>query len=256
MKWLSWNRKGGKKKESDVPIFHGSNSIIRPEEFDFDRADPSSDFGRGAYFSFRYNNARDWALRKNPAIVNSYVFHEDDARNDPGIVIEELDDDLEWLNRIIRIYMGLEEPDSIMIGKIMDGRTGRIIQHYEEKAWESGKNLLTMDDSLKYQMIRDLKPDRIGKQIVFHKKEDLRHVEYIDSIEVASTKYPRIIDPSDIAADVAILLSIRDNIPRKDALAAFMRSDTFRHILEDESMADIDSEEALELYRKEVSRRV
>ena len=54
------------------------------------------------------------------------------------------------------------------------------------------------------------------------------------------TKYLRIIDPSDIAADVTILLSIRDNIPRKDALAAFMRSDTFRHILEDESMADID----------------
>ena len=256
MGFFSRNKKAKKEDRSVVPIFHGSNSVIRPEDFDYSKANPQSDFGIGAYFSYKYANARRWASKKDPGIVNTYVFHEEDARNDPNIVIEEFDNDLDWLNRIISIYLGLEEPNSIIFGKIMDGHTILILGKYEELARRMGKNLLTMDDSYKMAMIKELKPDRIGEQIVFRRKEDLKHVEYIDSVEVSGMDYPRIVDPSEIAADVAIKLSIRDGITRNDALIAFMRSNTFRRVLEDESMCDMDTEEILEIYRREVDARV
>ena len=53
-------------------------------------------------------------------------------------------------------------------------------------------------------------------------------------------KCPRIIAPSEIAADVAIKLSIRDGISQNDTLVAFIRSNTFRRVLEDESMCEFE----------------
>lgn len=58
-------------------------------------------------------------------------------------------------------------------------------------------------------------------------------------------------DPSDAAAGVVSLMATKYGIQEDMAIADFVRSKTFRIILEDQAIAQLPPEEILDIYEKE-----
>ena len=90
--------------DRSIPIFHGTDCELRPDDFDFGRARRNSDFGKAMYFSFSFNLAWNWATsrkKKHPR-VNCYLFQYGKALEE-GVSIELIDDDKEWIQLILNL---------------------------------------------------------------------------------------------------------------------------------------------------------
>lgn len=133
----------------------------------------------------------------------------------------------------------------------MDGRTGPIIRKYVKIASSRGVKMVELDIQTKIDMIHELKPDVYNQQIAIKTKEGLRHVKFIESTEVSGMLIDRYIDPADVAAKVAIMMSVEDGISQNEAIVRFMRSNTFKQLTVDEKMWEMPPSEILSVYRKE-----
>ncbi len=233
-------------------IFHGSKHEMKPEEFDFDISKYDNDFGKAMYFGLEYDQARKWAARGGNGIVNYYLLPIDEIFNDPDTKVLLLRDQLEWLDTILTF---LDDPDSqiadIIIGDMMDGRTGPIIRNYIKIASSRGVKMVDLDLETKVDMIHELKPDVFNQQIAVKTKEGLKHVKFIGSMEVSNMSIQRYIDPADVAAKVAIMLSVEDGISQNEAIVRFMRSKTFQELTASAEMCEMPPSEILSIYRRE-----
>ncbi len=241
-----------RKEDDPAIVFHGSRQELKPEDFDFDLADKDSDFGKAMYFGFEYDQAHRWAVREGSGVVNYYLLPIDEIFNDPDTKILVLDDQLQWLDTILTF---LDEPDSriadIIIGDMMDGRTGPIIRKYIEIASSRGVKMVDLDMRTKIDMIHELKPDVFNQQIAVKTKEGLKHVKFIGSTEVNDMLVERYIDPADVAAKVALLLSDEDGISQNEAIVRFMRSKTFQDLTKSAEMCEMPPSMILSIYRRE-----
>ena len=61
----------------------------------------------------------------------------------------------------------------------------------------------------------------------------------------------RYIDPADVAAKVALLLSDEDGISQNEAIVRFMRSKTFQDLTKSEEMCEMPPSMILSIYRSE-----
>lgn len=236
-----------------IPIFHGTDRELRPEDFDFTRAGEDNDFGKAMYFGLTVKMARNWASIKKNGVVNWYLFKSQDALEDSLIQITLLEDPMQWLETILRIYDSRYAGKSdVIIGDTMDAHTGRVIDHYRDIASSKGILMSDFDEETKRQMIADLNPEYFGQQIAFRTKEGLKHVKFIGSMEVAEMDSSWDTDPSVVASRVADMLMQQDGLSQDEALVAFMRSDTFRRLLADRSLCGLPTERILEMYRREV----
>lgn len=254
MRWFSKNYRGKLRHElKAVPIFHGGPKDLRPKDFDFTLASSNSDFGKSAYFSFHHGLANDWS-KEHGGHVNSYIFHVDEARNDPDLQLMELNNPIDWLDTILEIYEnGGVNPHDIIIGDIMDGNTGKVIFKYQKLAKQRGISMLDFSDDTKMEMIRELDPKKIGQQVAFKDGESLRFVEFIDSVEASDRMVVFEPDPGDIAGDVSLMLAEELGISYNDALTQFMCSDTFRRIRLDESLCKLGLDAIKKMYLQEVN---
>ena len=243
--WVDWS----------IPIFHGTDCELRPDDFDFGRARRNSDFGKAMYFSFSFNLARNWATsrkKKHPR-VNCYLFQYGKALNE-GVSIELIDDDKEWIQLILNLIDNPYHPSSdVIIGSIMDGPTGSIVQEYQMMADEKGMKIIDLEEDLKAEMIEKLNPVQYGLQVAFKNGKGLRYVQFIDSMEVEEMPVKRVVDPADIAADVSLMISEYSDISQNDAIIHFMRTETFRSLLSNPCLESVDPKVIFNDYLVEVS---
>ena len=241
-------------QDEAVPIFHGSDCEIRPEQFDFNMADSDSDFGKAAYFGFKFNRANEWARHDDDTgVVNCYAFSIRDVLNDDEITIRAFEDQLDWLDTILMIYDG---PDcdmyDIYLGETMDGHTNVVMGNYKKLARSKGIRMIDLDLETKLAMLKELKPNRCGLQMAIKNEKGLRHVRFITSVE-AREMVDVDIDLADMTGEVAAMISQERGILRNDALVLFMESDTFQRLISDPGLMDLGAPSILSMYNEEVN---
>ena len=253
MNLMSRKRKTFSRNNEVILLFHGSSCKIRTENFDFDRANSNSDFGKAIYFGLDYGQAVNWAKNFKKGVVNWYAFMVDDAFNDPDIQITVIEDRLEWLDTILSFIDGDAVVCSdIIIGDIMDSRTALILRQYQEMSNDMGIKLRDLDIKTKRIMIDELKPDVFHQQIAFKTQKALKHVKFIGSMVVTDTNETKYVDPFEIAATISMIISEEDEIPLNDALINFMQSNTFLDLISKREFRKMDPRDILTLYRSEV----
>ncbi len=241
-------------QDEAVPIFHGSDCEIRPEQFDFNMAESESDFGKAAYFGFKFNRANEWARHDDDTgVVNCYAFSIKDALNDDEITIRTFEDQLDWLDTILMIYDG---PDcdmyDIYIGETMDGHTNWVMGKYKKLARSKGIRMVDLDLETKMDMLKKLKPNRYGLQMAIKNEKGLRHVRFITSAK-ARDMVDVDIDLADISGEVALMISHERGISKNDALVLFMESDTFQRLISEPGLMNLGASNILSMYNEEVS---
>ena len=252
MKMFSRNRSGGKridKKRRFLPLFHGSKSPIRPEDFDFNRSDAANDFNRAIYLSPKFDSVSKWSESQGFNNVSWYVFNQEEANQDPDTDVRYFDDQIEWLDTIIEYYEGTHtRNEDIIIGDTMDGKTSAVIRKYERLAKELGISMKDLEIAYKQDMIEELKVGKLDQQVAIKTQKGLCHLIYIDSGEANRMYHYRYMDPSEIAAQVSEMISVRDSIPVNDAMILFMRSRTFHRLISEPDMSELSPGEVLAIY--------
>ena len=243
------------KKQSAVPIFHGTDRELKPEEFDFSRARNDSDLGKAAYFGLSYDSADDWARARDNGTVNWYVFDAEGARNDDSLTVRHIEDPMEMLDVVLLFIDGeYGKPEDIIIGDTLDATTGIIIRRYQKEARRMGIPMSQFSTEVKETMLSELKLEVYDQQIAFKTEQGLKHVKFIGSKRANEMEIVRDLDPAEIAAKVAGLLMRRDGMTQNEALTAFMKSDTFRALVSDAELSSLSPEKILEIYDREVDR--
>ena len=81
-------------------LYHGTNILF--DRFDFNKAKPFKDFGRGFYLTTNYNQAESWARSKgrNNAKAYIYCYELDKEYKNKLAVLELLHYDKQWLDFI------------------------------------------------------------------------------------------------------------------------------------------------------------
>lgn len=171
-----------------------------------------------------------------------------------GVSIELIDDDKEWIQLILNLIDNPYHPSSdVIIGSIMNGPTGSIVQEYQMMADEKGMKIIDLEEDLKAEMIEKLNPVQYGLQVAFKNGKGLRYVQFIDSMEVEEMPVKRVVDPADIAADVSLMISEYSDISQNDAIIHFMRTETFRSLLSNPCLESVDPKVIFNDYLVEVS---
>lgn len=235
-------------------MFHGTDRTLRTEDFEFERSDVDNDFGAGAYFTTTFRSASKWAQAKKGGVVNWYLFRQGDARMDTTITFNDTDTMLKWINTIIEF---IEEShagnEDFIIGDTADSMAAAIINKYTRNARSKGMKLSDLDDETKLEMAKAMNPDSFDQQIAVKTKKGLNYLEFIDSgkaVDMGDNWF--YVDPAFAAADVVMLMTERYGIPEDRAIVEFTKSNVFRIITEDQSVAQLPAEELLHLYEKEV----
>ena len=204
------------------------------------------------YLALTVKMSSNWATTRKNGIVNWYLFKADNAYHDPNIEVRLLDDPLEWIDTILKIYdHRYTGKGDILIGDTMDSRTSAIIEKYRSLAESQEMMMSDFPDEIKLQMVKELNIGHFGQQLAFRTAESLKHVEYVDSMKVNEMDTSWYIDPAEVAVNVANLLMQRNAMSQDEALVAFMKSGTFRKVLKDSSIVKLPAEDILEMYLRE-----
>lgn len=108
-------------------LYHGTNKKF--DRFDFDKAKPFKDFGKGFYLTTDFNQAQKWAQRKGDkqAIAYVYCYDIDKVKASKLKVLELLQYNKEWVDFICESRIkGKETAHDIIYDRIADNQYSEI----------------------------------------------------------------------------------------------------------------------------------
>ena len=156
--------------------YHGSDTIVDiPSILEAKRP---LDFGGGFYVTTSEAQAKNWAIKvayrnnNKHRCINRYEFDLEKAKLELTVIHFETADE-KWLDFICDNRSGKSTGDyDIVIGPVADDRVYRVVVEYEN------------GDLNKETALKNLKTESLCDQILFHTKNALKYLKYIDK-EVA-----------------------------------------------------------------------
>lgn len=114
-------------------LYHGTNKKF--DKFDFDKAKPFKDFGKGFYLTTDFNQAQKWAQRKGDkaSVAYIYCYDLDKVQASRLNILELLKYDKEWLDFICESRIKGKETDyDIIYDRIADNQYSEISELLQE----------------------------------------------------------------------------------------------------------------------------
>lgn len=121
-------------KINDVKyLYHGTNQQF--EEFDFGKAHPFKDFGKGFYLTSSLAQAQRWAQIKAREEENAYVYRYEVAPINPNEwdVLELLQYNKEWIDFISQCRIkGMETEHDIIYDRMADSYADNLTKYLQD----------------------------------------------------------------------------------------------------------------------------
>lgn len=162
-----------------MKVYHGSLSqIIHPE---IEKGRSSTDFGKGFYVTTNFEQAKQWAIKKQKAvkgdsvaIVNCYEMP-DNLLNNPLNKTKRFDSpDKEWLAFVVDCRRAVVHEYDMVFGAVANDKIYATITLYESE-------LLTAEET-----VARLKVDQYFNQISFHNQRSVDELKFVESMAVSS----------------------------------------------------------------------
>ena len=160
-----------------MKVYHGSiHQVTTPN---VEKGRPSTDFGKGFYTTTNFEQAKQWALKKQKiakggvkAIVNVYEA-EDNLLDNKKIKIKKFDSPSEeWLNFVVNCRRSVFHDFDVVFGVVANDKIYTTITLYEAQ-------VLTAEET-----VARLKVDEYYNQISFHTQDAVNELKFIESEEV------------------------------------------------------------------------
>lgn len=156
-------------------LYHGSTQIVREPQILVPNR--TLDYGAGFYATTSESQAREWVKRKLSAdrtgYVNVYQFDDAASSNLKRLVFSTPPAE-DWVDFVHanRTQKGFEHDYDLVYGPVANDRVYAAFALYEQGLLD------------KQVLIRELKTYRLVDQILFHSKESLEFLHFIEAKEV------------------------------------------------------------------------
>lgn len=165
----------------NIPLYHGSD--VRVEFPDLTKSEWGRDFGRGFYLTSDKTQALNWARSKasnrysktHTPFVNIYHLISFD-----GLRVREFQGaNKSWIDFILKNRKSdiAHTEYDVIIGKVADDNTRKLIMEYERGAFKNEARLLGITE--KDVLIRNLHPENLVDQICICTEQGLKCIPFV-----------------------------------------------------------------------------
>ncbi|MCL2322198.1 MAG: DUF3990 domain-containing protein [Oscillospiraceae bacterium] len=235
-----------------ITLYHGSTHLFN--EIDVSKGKPFKDFGKGFYTTQNKDHAINLALRnkrieevrlmqkeqKRNINVNAYLYtYELDKRKTIGLSIKEfVKADKKWILFVLANYKSIDKTHvyDIVVGPTADDDTRLSLRAYFSGAYgeiESNKAINVLIDNIK--------PDNLPKQAYFGTSKGTSLLIQKGDAMLISTKESIQFAIDTLTTEVVQKYSLDNNITGTEALRFFMKTDTFKLLINPESYLYLES---------------
>lgn len=169
------------RNSENMPLYHGSD--IRIEEPDLSMSEFGRDFGRGFYLTTDIKQARGWAKIKandNYSLTHTPYVNVYRLTDFKGLRVREFQDaNKNWVDFILKnrkTNIAHTEYD-VIIGKVADDNTRKMIAEYERGAFKAEAKLLGISE--KDVLITKLHPERLSDQICICTEAAKKRISFV-----------------------------------------------------------------------------
>ena len=161
-----------------MKVYHGSlHQVVNP---DVETGRPSTDFGKGFYTTTNFEQAKQWAIKKqktanggSKAIVNVYEV-DDNLLSNSKYNIKKFDSpNEEWLSFVVNCRRSIPHKYDLIFGAVANDKIYTTITLYEAQ-------VLTAEET-----VARLKVDEYFNQISFHSQIAAGELVFVESMEVS-----------------------------------------------------------------------
>lgn len=170
-----------------IEFYHGTSDLFN--KIDVSKGKGHKDFGKGFYFTTLEQQAISWAKTKQKfnysffkqggtAYIYKFKLDLSETKiknlNIKKFFLDTKESKLEWIDFIIMCRLSNETPHNydLVIGPTTDSDTKRLIQDFLEKENKNTENY----NSLKLELIKELKPENLKNQYFISKQEILDYL--------------------------------------------------------------------------------
>ena len=159
-----------------IKVFHGSFTKVDKPDLSFSRK--TLDFGTGFYVTPVQEQAVDWAMRwlrrNRPAIVNSYVFH-DEMLPELGARVKDFPFyDLEWLRFVADNRAGVQQDlYDVVRGGIANDKVFNTLELFFERLISEDEALARLKFEKPNHQICIRRQELIDRLLVFESAEEI-----------------------------------------------------------------------------------